>query len=182
MNCRDWEERIAGDLDDAAAEAHIAECPGCQVFASGLRQTLAELRSAHAEEIAPAHYAAVRARVMAELRPRRRWGWIWAAAGVAAAVFIAVSVESRMKVQELPVVAVRVAVPPSPLPDGRGSGGGLSAESGRGSLSAVSENGARRERVKAPRRRAPREEIVMKIETGDPDVVIYWIAEAKGDY
>ena len=26
-----------------------------------------------------------------------------------------------------------------------------------------------------------REEIVVKIETGDPDVVIYWIAEAKGD-
>jgi hypothetical protein len=38
------------------------------------------------------------------------------------------------------------------------------------------------ERVKAPRRRAPREEIVMKIETGNPDVVIYWIAEAKGEY
>jgi hypothetical protein len=25
------------------------------------------------------------------------------------------------------------------------------------------------------------EEVVMKIETGNPDVVIYWIAEAKGE-
>jgi hypothetical protein len=94
MNCREWEERIAGDLDDAAAARHLADCPGCQVFASGLRQTLEELRRAHTEdEIAPAHYAAVRARVMAELRPRRRWGWVWAAVGAAAtAVLVAVSV------------------------------------------------------------------------------------------
>ena len=26
------------------------------------------------------------------------------------------------------------------------------------------------------------EEVLVKIETGDPDVVIYWIAETKGDY
>jgi hypothetical protein len=35
--------------------------------------------------------------------------------------------------------------------------------------------------VKVKRRPAKTEEIVMKIETGNPDVVIYWIAEAKGE-
>jgi hypothetical protein len=173
MNCQEWEERIAGELDDAAVAGHVADCPGCQVFASGLRQTLAELRSAHAEEIAPAHYAAVRARVLAELAPRRRWGWVWAAAGVAAAVVAVMAIVPRMRVAELPVVAVRVAEAPSPLPHGRGSVSGYGAVSGRDAVS---------ERVKVPARRAPREEIVMKIETGNPDVVIYWIAETKGEY
>jgi hypothetical protein len=176
VNCQEWEERIAGDLEDAAVTEHVAECPGCQVFASGLRQTLAELRSAHAEAIAPAHYAAVRARVMAELRPRRRWGWVWAAAGVAAAVAV-MAIVPRMRVEELPGVAVRVAEapPPRPLPHGRGSvsDGRDAVSEGRDVVS---------ERVKAPRRRATREEIVMKIDTGNPDVVIYWIAEAKGAY
>ena len=51
MNCLDWEERIAlyagGDLTGAEAaevERHVADCAGCQVFWSGLRETLAELR------------------------------------------------------------------------------------------------------------------------------------------
>lgn len=162
MNCREWEERIAGDLKDTAAVRHIADCPGCQVFASGLRQTLDELRAAHAEEIAPAYYAAVRARVMAELRPRRHWGWGWAAVGAAAAVFVALSVDSRMKVEELPRRAIVAVVPPAPA------------------APVVTEA------PPAPRARAralgKTEEVVMKIETGNPDVVIYWIAEAKGEY
>ena len=167
MNCREWEERIAGDLDDAAVGRHIAECPGCQVFASGLRQTLADLRRAHTEEeIASAHYAAVRARVMAELRPRRPWGWVWAAAGVAAAVFVALSVESRMKVAELPQREIVAVVPPPPAaPVVR---------------QAEPETRAGRP-VQRARARAKTEEVVMKIETGNPDVVIYWIAEAKGE-
>ena len=167
MNCREWEERIAGDLDDAAVGRHIAECPGCHVFASGLRQTLEELRQAHTEEeVAPAHYAAVRARVMAELRPRRRWGWVWAAAGVAASVFVALSVESRMKVEELPRREIVAAAPPAPAaPVVR---------------QAEPETRAGRpvQRARALRKT---EEVVMKIETGNPDVVIYWIAEAKGE-
>jgi hypothetical protein len=176
VNCREWEERIAGDPEDAAVVGHVAECPGCQVFASGLRQTLAELRMAHDEEIAPAHYSAVRARVLAELRPGRRWGWSWAAAvGVAAACAGVVAVGLWMRVAELPAVAIRVpgvVEVARPLPDGRGSVGGQVARwTGRG----------KRGRVAAAKGIGKREEIVMKIETEDRDVVIYWIAETKGD-
>ena len=54
MNCLDWEERIAlhsgGDLTGAEADAverHLADCAACQVFWSGLRQTLEELFMVH---------------------------------------------------------------------------------------------------------------------------------------
>ena len=115
---------------------------------------LAELREAHAEEIAPAHYTAVRARVMSELRPRRRRGWLWA--GAAMAMVMAVMVGDRLRVEEMTVRAPRPFIPtaelrvrpmPARMPAGRAVG----------SL----------------------HEIVVKIET--KDVVIYWIAEDKGD-
>ena len=93
MTCGEWEERIAAEMEDAAG--HVAECGACREFASGLRWALSEAASAHGEEIAPAHYAAVRARVLAELRARRRWGWAWAAVGVCAVV-MGVAVRDRM--------------------------------------------------------------------------------------
>ena len=121
---------------------------------------LAELREAHAEEIEPAVYAAVRARVMAELRPRRRWGWVWAAAGVAAVVLGSLSAE-RMRVEELRIVVRAPEIPAADLRGGR-MPARMPAWRAGGSL-------------------YKKEEIVMKIETSEPDVVIYWIAEVKGD-
>ena len=54
MNCAEWEERIAlhagGDLapgEAAEVERHLAECAGCQVFWSGMRESLAVLREVH---------------------------------------------------------------------------------------------------------------------------------------
>ncbi|MGA9626465.1 MAG: zf-HC2 domain-containing protein, partial [Bryobacteraceae bacterium] len=85
MNSSDWEERVAlhagGDLPPAEAaevERHLRECAACQVLASGLKQSLALLKEAHNEPLAPAHFSAVRARVMAELEQKRRRGALWA--------------------------------------------------------------------------------------------------------
>jgi len=165
MNCREWEERIAADLDDPGVLRHVADCAGCQVFASGLRETLETLRIAHAEPIAPAHYAVVRARVMAELRPRRRWGWVWAAVGVAVVVSMTAAVEVRreMRVAELPLRVAAVVPPPPPAPVMK-----------RRRLPVV-------KRPVVAKKAVPAEEIVVKVETGDPDVVIYWITETKGE-
>lgn len=168
MNCREWEERIASDLDDSAVARHVADCAGCQVFASGLRQALAELRAAHKEEIAPAHYAAVRARVMAELQPRRRWGWAWAAVAAGAIALAAVSLEQRMRVAELPRTTAAAVIPDAPLEISRAKGAGGALPPARGS---VRKTGTRAV-----------EQILVKIETSNPEVVIYWIAETKGDY
>jgi hypothetical protein len=173
MNCGEWEERIAlyvgGDLaGPAAAEAarHLGECAGCQVFASGLRATLETLREGHREEIPQAHYAAVRARVLAELRPRIRWGWVW---GVAAAIGVvaAVGVERQLRVPELPAVALRTPGAPA---------------AGYAVPVVAVARPARVHKAAPARPSQPGEELVVKIETADPDVVIYWITETKGDY
>jgi hypothetical protein len=102
-NGSEWERRIAlhagGDLrpDEAAEmERGLAECSECAAIAEGYRAQGRVLATAHDETIAPASYAAVRARVLAELeRGRRRtWQWVWVGAA-AAAVVIAFALSPR---------------------------------------------------------------------------------------
>jgi anti-sigma factor RsiW len=96
MRCANWEDQVAllagGDLETAEAatvERHLSECAACSALAADLRAGLDGLRDVHTEPLAEAHYAAVRARVLAELAkaPGRRavWPWAWAAALAAAA-------------------------------------------------------------------------------------------------
>jgi len=173
MTCGEWEERVAlyagDDLapDDAqAVEQHVAECAGCQVLLSGLRESLALVREAHGEPIESGHFAAVRARVLAEIEGgRARWwrfAWIYTMAA-AAVVLVAVLWPRGEEHLALPMPLA----PPAP---------------------AI----ARVEELKpiAPAHRAsaarvastePAETVLMKIETDNPDVVIYWIAESKGE-
>ena len=178
MNCRDWEERIAlhagGDLppaEAAAVERHLRECAGCQVLASGMKQSLAMLKEAHDEPLAPAHFSTVRARVMAELEQKRRplWAWAWSFGLAAAAVALLVTLAlrpGRTPERRAPVVAVNhppvvvahePAVPPPP-----------------------------HRRVVRRVVRPPivpdtpdPEPLIVKLQTDDPNVVIYWIADRK---
>ena len=181
MNCSDWEERIAlhagGDLPPAEAaevERHLRECAGCQVLASGLKQSLALLKEAHHQPLAAAHFSAVRARVVAELEQQRRRGALWARrawgyglAAVAVAVLAMLALRpGRTPERRAPIVAV--THPPS---------------------IAVSEPVI----PPAPRRRVARrvvrppsvpdspapEPLMVKPQTDDPNVVIYWIADKK---
>jgi anti-sigma-K factor RskA len=65
------------------------------------------LRETHREPIDPAHYVAVRARVLAELGRGRRpvWPWAWALAAAAVAVVLAFVMIPRPKpVGQEPVV------------------------------------------------------------------------------
>jgi len=164
MNCVAWEERIAlyagGDLAPAEAQAvegHVAECSGCQLLLSGLRESLALVREAHAEPVEAAHFAAVRARVLAKLdgAPTRRWRFAWMGALAAAVVVLAVvpwpQRELRMAVPmpnapAAPAVA-RTVLPSHPNPV---------------------------EQAAAP-------PMVVKLLTDDPNVVIYWITDTKGE-
>ena len=82
MNCRLWEERIAlyqgGDLPAgqmAEVERHLADCAGCQLLASGLKEALEVLRASHADVPADAYFTAVRARVLAEVEKAHRPVW-----------------------------------------------------------------------------------------------------------
>jgi anti-sigma factor RsiW len=173
MNCTEWEERIAlyagGDLTLPQAgevERHLGECPGCQVFSSGLAESLAALRTAHSAEIAPGHYTALRARVMAgvERERRGRWrAWVWAAAA-AAIVLLAIGAGLRMRVEELPAVALRIASPPPTAWQ-----------------TARTAGPAPRPHRAHPVARQPKEQVLVKVETDNPDVVILWITETKGE-
>lgn len=169
MNCAEWEERVAlyagGDLEPPAAasvEKHLRECPGCQMFASGIRQSLEGLRSAHEDVPAEAVFAAVRARVMERVAPRRRVVWAYGLGAAVAALLLVLAIGiPRDAVPPPPQALVRTPEPPAeafviprPVP-------------------------ARVERTVI--RRAAREQVLIKLVTNDPDVVIYWIAESKGD-
>jgi anti-sigma factor RsiW len=178
MNCSDWEERIAlhagGDLPPAEAaevERHLRECAACQVLASGLKQSLELLKEAHDEPLAAAHFSAVRARVVAELEQKRRpfwrraWSFGLAAAVVAVLVMLALQ-PGRTPERPVPVVAANhplvIADPEEPP-----------------AISLPHRRVARRVvRPIAPDTPDP-EPLIVKLQTDDPNVVIYWIADRK---
>jgi len=182
MNCSDWEERIAlhagGDLppgEAAEVERHLRECAGCQVLASGLQQSLAWLKAEHDEPLAGAHFSVVRARVVAELEHQRRgalrarrraWSYGLAAAAAALVVMlmlrpgrtpVSVRTNRSLTVAALSPPAVREPVSPPP-PHRR----------------------VARRVVRADVPDTPSgEPLIVKLQTDDPNVVIYWIADRK---
>lgn len=198
MNCGKWEERIAlhagGDLppvEAAAVDRHVAECAACQALLSGLRQTAGLLREAHSEPVDSAHYAAVRARVLSELAGRQRPRWAYALLA-AAAMLLLVAVWPRAR-------KVVVRPRPQPVPVAQALmpavGGAQGAPRPPGRLLRTTPQAAGRGRRTqgVPQTRgaapplqqvepsSPPEPLVVKLITDDPDVVIYWISEGKGE-
>lgn len=176
MSCLQWEERVAlyagGDLAAAEAHAvqhHVAECPGCQVLLSGLRESLELVQEAHSEAVNPAHFAAVRARVLAEIdgQTGRRWRFAWIPALAAAAAVVLGIVWPRPE--------LRMAMPIPTVP-------------GAPVIAKVKLPAVRHFRLAPPKVVAKAdlpqeaaEPMVVKILTNDPDVVIYWITGTKGE-
>jgi len=160
MSCIDWEERIAlhagGDLEDDAVERHLAECVDCRDLWDGLRETLGALREAHAEEIPAAHFTAVRAGVIAEIERRskvwRRLAWV-SGVGIAAALVLGLAMRPGPMPGPPPRIAMRIPeAPPAPV-------------------IARSAPVLRRRQSESP---SP---LVVKLQTADPNIVIYWIGE-----
>jgi hypothetical protein len=123
------------------------------------------LREAHRAPIDPAYYAAVRARVLAELsRDRHRPSWVWAW-GVAAAVVVAAVLmfprTAPLKQASHPAGPADVAVvfgPPAPPPRAT-------------AIKATPAPGSRRRL----------EPVTIKLLTDDPNVIIYWFANGEGE-
>ena len=165
MNCVEWETRVAlhagGDLAGTEAvegERHLGECSACQLLWSGVRESLTVLQAAHAELTAAAHFTAVRHRVMAELersaRPWRKLAWISGVVAVVAMVLVALW-PARV-VPEAP--RMLAWIPPAPEVV-------KSAPAVRKAVPRV---------AAAARRRTP---LTIKLQTSDPNIVIYWIAD-----
>jgi anti-sigma factor RsiW len=188
MNCRDWEERLAlylgGDLPPREAkevERHLRDCPGCQLFSSGLKEAQELLQELHREPIAPAHLAAVRARVLSELVGQtivsrglsafRRW--ILGFAAVAAMLLVALLVFRPVR---------------SPLPGTSADLPPLGPQSAPAVLpprqvSNQAPTATRQPVRKIPNRSNPKpgEQVLIRVISDNPDVVIYWIADTRGD-
>jgi hypothetical protein len=168
MNCPLWEERIAlhagGDPVAADVEQHLAVCDGCREFHTSIRETLDHLRNDHQLPIDPADYAAVRSGVLSEIRRERRsWqrlAWL-SGVGIAAALVLGIA----LRPAPLPPPPSRVAlkIPSTPL---------VSRQTDDRSVSSV-----RPVRKAARPSHDPKQPVLVKLQTSDPNIVIYWIAE-----
>lgn len=169
MNCADRELQIAlyagGDLpagEITEVEQHLAACPDCRLSMAFYAANCAALAEAavDAGEVAA---AAVRRRVMSQLRGERRRMWpAWVAA--AAALLVTIAAAARWTAARetatltytpaVPTVAA-VVVPRPPV---------IAAHR---SLRKVA-------RLVKPK---PQEGVLVKLETEDPNIVIYWVAD-----
>ena len=148
----------AGQVD--AVEQHLATCAECRDSLPVYSANCAAL--ADAVEIDAAAAAAVRHRVMSELRGgRSRW---WPAiVAAAAALLVAIAIRSQTEkavlyyVPRAPAVA-NVVVPHAPA--------GITVQHRR-----------RRPAQAKSDETKPEEPILVKIKTDDPNIVIYWIAD-----
>jgi hypothetical protein len=156
-NCAEWQERIAlyagGDAAEGV-EGHLAECAACQEFWSEMRESVEALRSLEGDVPDPAHFAAVRARVIGEIEQSRqvwrRLAWI---SGVAA-MLLAMLLWPRERVVPNPP-RMMAAIPGAPL--------------------VVSARQV--DLLPPPRQHERRAPITVRLQTPDPNIVIYWIAD-----
>jgi hypothetical protein len=169
MNCRQWEERIALGEGDPEVERHLESCVACREFAMDLQQSLRLLWKAHQESLTDAPMAAVRARVLDRVQSRRLWWPVWVGGVATAVVLLALWVAPGTRVpQRNPRPAPSIAVAPVPNQPSVAS---------RPEPKRV----ARAHRVRKPPPPPATETLVVKLITDDPDVVIYWIVDPKGD-
>lgn len=145
---------------------HLCLCPGCREVAEGLAQTQAALRRLGEEEVDGRVLADVRRRVMDEVVSRRpSWlytlGWRHAVTAAGLAVLV-----GTIGLWPPP------AVPPPPAPPAFR----LPAPE-----VAKSRPPATRPVVPVKPAPAPREPLVVKMFTDDPDVVIVWIMDQNGE-
>ena len=209
MSCTRWHRLIAlevgGDLDPRRSrglEKHLEGCATCRDLSEELRSQREALLRLDREAVGGVILGSVRHEVLADLADRRRalfqlpaGGRRLAFAGVAAVILVVAAVVLRQgatptqpivaerrvpaavsapTAAPIPVPTTDVIVeppqampPPAPVEHGplRLARGDLST---RGPETAVS-------------RSAPTEPMTVKILTDDPDVVIYWIVDPKGD-
>lgn len=168
MNCVEWEREIASESDGAELDEHLAVCPSCREFAREIEANRGAIRALALESSA---YSAVRRGVLAEIqaeRRRRAW-WAWSAAAAACVAIFTVS---------MLVARFNTVAPPAPV--------------------AFAKAAPRIEWTPTPRRSHPpirhargaevahastakQEPLVVKMLTNDPDVIIVWLVDPKGE-
>jgi hypothetical protein len=211
MNCTAFEERIAlwagGDLGSVEAsevERHLESCPGCARFAEEMRECRAALVDLRTEPISAAAFARVRRNVLERLQPAPKRAFWWRPVWAAVLATLLVAVVLWMRPRDLRVAApvadvppaIAEAKPPAPPPaetpppvrarKSRRLAPSVALQAKAIPTEAVKTEGVETEGALAvePVRSAATPEpqqLVIKILTDDPNVVIYWIAEQAGD-
>jgi hypothetical protein len=154
--------RIAAEDTDQAVAQHLSGCNECLEFARHLTAIGEGIRSLDAYGAA---YADVRARVMQAVQPRKRFGWLYAAvATVAMAGLASFWITAPLRTPEPPrprAIVYRIAPPawrPRPLPLRQA-----------------------KRRIARPHRTQEQQLTAIKLLTDDPNVVIIWLMDKKGD-
>ena len=178
MSCRGWEKDLAlaveGDLSErrfGKVERHLAACAACREFADRLEESQGVVQSLRDEPVDTAALDAVRARVLERVRERpvapNSWRWAFAfpalAAAAAAAFWIWAPPEvAPPPVPRSPAVVAELPRPAQPAP-------------------VVKTHRRTPPRSQIRRPEPPAEPLLVRLETADPNVVIYWTFDPKGD-
>jgi len=174
MSCQSFEPMIAlyveGDLpeqDVPRVEEHVATCADCRNLLEDFEASQAALKKLGAEAVDGALLTAVRAGVLAGIDNRRRLRWPWVAAATAALALLALFLApSRRPAPEPRPVAI---APAPPQVEAAVGGAGPPVRS-------------RRPRRRAVTARPPApQQLVVKMLTDDPDIVIIWLVDQTGD-
>lgn len=179
MNCEQARDLAAlaasGDVtteERSALAAHNAGCGECRAEADAYAELCGQLAAMRGESAPEYVYAAVRTRVVAQIGERRRPHWVAAWSTLAAVVACSV----------VTIVALRDRAPIVTQPPGKyavpATVAALSTEAP--AIVAPSLRHRVRERVVRAAVQEASDPLVVQMFTDDPDVVIYWIADARG--
>jgi hypothetical protein len=170
MNCSDLEQQIAVESQSVDLAEHLKICERCREFAQELEQNTAALREL---SIPPAVFATVRQRVISEIQVKdlRTMWWTWSAVAAAAclAILCVSYVLPRLQKPVPPAPVVAKMIPPK--------------------IEWTPQSVAQRVRHKTSGRFAAQAAPVRKTEplavvkmlTDDPNVIIIWLVDQKGD-
>jgi hypothetical protein len=172
MNCSDWEQEIASESESVALEEHLRACGHCRDFAGEVERNRAAMQ---AVEIHPAAFDAVRLRVLDEIRAKKRrvawWAWSAVAAAACVAILCVSLVLQSWKNPAPPKLVFATKNPPvierAPAP-----------------LVVRAHHRVRRHFGPVTASAGPAykpEPLVVKMLTNDPDVIIIWLVDQKGD-
>jgi anti-sigma factor RsiW len=191
-------------------EEHLHDCPACRELAEEIADSQAALKGLRAEAVDGVVLERIRRRVLDEVggqRPSLRYAWRWKHALAAGLVVVAVamSVLLRQQSSEAPVALApelpkREVVPPAPPPPAPPVQAARKTPRRRVDVPARPSQGRTpvpQELVspdfEIPRIEPPRIEparidppassnqLVVKLLTDDPEVVIYWLIDTNGD-
>lgn len=180
MNCEQAQElailAVSGDVtlpEQIELDAHLSGCLACADEVRIFEELRSQLTDLHEEEAAAPLYAAVRAGVMAEIEVRKRSGWLAAwpafAAMIACTLILLVTLHPQARVAK--PASLKTVIVPAAVTD--------LSEAAVPAPAEVLRHPTRKKQARAATEHS--EPLVVRMFTDDPEVVIYWIADARTD-